>query len=209
MYSIPRFCTFGLLALILPAASCIEEKIQTEPKLPDFALSCVAVLPAAPAVTLNERQSAEEKEALEDGLYVLDESLKRYFGGRSDIRLVSDGLGARQDSGKSLQDAKAAAEKLSCNAVLEVKLRRYKERVGGKYTAKEPAAAGFDYRLLAMPDGEVLCRGSFDEEQQSLMENLLNFKAGAESVLTWVKVEQLMYRGVRERLNTCPYLAEE
>lgn len=213
MYSIAckinRFCALGLFTLILPVAGCVEKRMRTEPTLPDFALSCVAVLPAASAVTLNDRKSAEEEKALEEGLYVLDESLKRYFGGRSDIRLISDGQGLKQDGKMSLHDAGAAAEKLSCNAVLEVKLRRYKERVGGKYTAREPAAAAFDYRLLAMPDGEVLCRGGFDEEQQSLMENLFNFTSGTENAFTWIKVDKLMYQGVRDRLDTCSYLAEE
>ncbi|MCI5146868.1 MAG: hypothetical protein D3923_15420, partial [Candidatus Electrothrix sp. AR3] len=123
--------------------------------------------------------------------------------------LIHDGFDSTLESGTPLQQAVAAAERLSCNAVLEISLSRYKERVGGKYTAKEPASVAFNYRLLAMPEGTALCRGSFDQEQQSLLANLLHFKAGAEHGFTWITADQLLSQGVKNRLDECSYLVKE
>lgn len=207
MYPIRRIFTIGLLALSLPTGGCSNKISQAEKKLPDFALSCVAVLPVVNAAA-SQQVTEKERKAQEQGRHLFNKSLKEYFGARSDIRLLSDG----QDSGqreRPLDRAKAAAERLSCNAVLETTLHGYRERVGGEYTAKEPAAASFDYRLLAMPDGTVLCKGNFDEEQKSLMENLFNFNSGAENSFTWVTADRLMFQGLRDRLDACPYLADD
>jgi hypothetical protein len=88
-------------------------------------------------------------------------------------------------------------------------LRRYKDRVGGQYTAKEPASVAFDFRLIAIPEGAVLCSGTFDEVQKSVMENLFNIKAATERGFTWVTAEQLMREGLRARFEKCSYLSNE
>ncbi len=110
---------------------------------------------------------------------------------------------------QSLARARVIADRLSCNTVLETTLRRYKDRVGGQYTAKNPASVAFDFRLIAIPEGVVLCSGTFDEVQQSVMENLYNFKSATERGFTWVTAEQLMREGLRARFSECPYLAED
>ena len=148
---------------------------------------------------------------MEDRLCFLNKFLKKHFLSRQDVRLFSDGqLGDTEDSAApSLERAKKFASKLSCNAVLETTLHRYKERVGGNMTAKEPASVAFAYRLLAMPEGKVLCLDSFDAEQKSLMENLLGFREGTGGSLTWLTAEEFMTKGLRKRLGKCSYLAEE
>ena len=98
------------------------------------------------------------------------------------------------------------AAESGCNAVLETFAHRYKERIGGEYTAKEPAAAAFSWRLLAMPEGKVLCHGRFDEEQQPLFANLLNFRRSAENSFTWVTAERLLSQNLHEQLAQCSYL---
>ena len=121
---------------------------------------------------------AAEKKQLQNGVHVLDELLKQQFISRPDVRLVSDGQISGMDENlpaQPLARARVIADRLSCNAVLETTLRRYRDRVGGKYSAKDPASVAFDFRLLAIPKGTVLCSGTFDEVQQSVMENLFNF----------------------------------
>ncbi|WP_417911569.1 hypothetical protein [Candidatus Electronema sp. TJ] len=172
-------------------------------KLPEFRLSCAAALPAAQAGAAS-RQPAE---TLIEGVSVLNQQLRDYFGGRTDIRLISaEEAGDAGGPRTSLAAAKAAAEKVGCNAILETSLSRYKERLGGEYTAKEPAAVGFSYRLLALPEGTVLCRGSFDEEQEPLMNNLLKFRQSAENGFKWVTAERLLEQSLRERLDACVFL---
>ena len=153
---------------------------------------------------------AAEKKQLQNGVHVLDELLKQQFISRPDVRLVSDGQISGMDENlpaQPLARARVIADRLSCNAVLETTLRRYRDRVGGKYSAKDPASVAFDFRLLAIPKGTVLCSGTFDEVQQSVMENLFNFKSATERGFTWVTAEQLMREGLRARFSDCPYLA--
>jgi len=170
------------------------------------------VLPALSVADFDDTLSTAEDKELQFGVRVLDGLLKKQFSSRSDIRLVSDGQIAGMDvnlPAQPLERALVIAEKLSCNAVLETTLRRYKDRVGGAYTAKDPASVAFDYRLIAIPDGTVLCSGTYDEVQKSVMENLYNFRAATERGFTWVSAEQLMSEGLRDRFDECPYLSDE
>ena len=203
----------GMLAVSLLNSGCSQKKADSAAQLPDFAVTCIAVAPAVSGTPLDsELLSQIEKKELDDGLYYLNNFLKKHFLSRQDVRLFSDGqFGDIESSSErqSLERAKAYAEKLSCNSVLETTLHRYKERVGGEMTAKDPASVAFEYRLLAMPDGQVLCRESFDAEQQSLMENLLSFREGTGGSLTWLTAEDFMEKGMLNRLEKCPYLAEE
>ncbi|WP_417915972.1 hypothetical protein [Candidatus Electronema sp. JC] len=195
-----RVAAAGLLALA--AGGCAGKNGGPDKeKLPDFRLSCAAVLPVAQAAEAGQQ-------ALAEGAAVLNQQLRGYFGNRTDIRLISaDEAGDAGGPRTSLAAAKAAAEKVGCNAILETTLHRYKERLGGEYTAKEPAAIGFSYRLLALPDGAALCRGRFDEEQEPLMNNLFKFRQSAENGFAWVTAERLLEQGLHERLDSCSFLS--
>ena len=212
MHLLSRGCMVGLLGVSLLAGGCVGGKSNSGQKRTEsleFPVSCVAVLPVVQGARLGGPLTEKEEKAMEQGVQVLDRSLREYFGARGDVRLLTDGLGKDKRESPPLERAQAAAGQLSCNAVLETTLHGYKQRVGGKYTAKEPAAASFTYRLLAMPDGAVLCQGHFNEQQQSLMENIFKLKHGAENAFTWVTAERLVQQALQERLDTCAYLVED
>jgi hypothetical protein len=202
----------GILALSIVSSGCSKKNLKSSEQPPDFAVSCVAVAPATSGVPLDsELLSKIEKKELEDGLYFFNNFLKKHFLSRHDVRLFSDGQleDAEDSTAPTLERAKKFASKLSCNAVLETTLHHYKERVGGNMTAKNPASVAFEYRLLAMPDGKVLCLDSFDAEQQSLMGNLLSFREGTGGSLTWLTAKEFMTKGLRNRLEKCSYLVEK
>ena len=203
----------GMLAVTILSTGCSQKKVKNSEQLSDFAVSCVAVAPVVSGTPLDsELLSQIEKKELEDGLYYSNTFLKKYFLSRKDVRLFSDGSFGDEENGStrpSLERAKSFADKLSCNAVLETSLHRYKERVGGNMTAKEPASVAFEYRLLAMPNGQVLCQDSFDAKQQSMLENLLSFREGTGGALTWLSAKDFMAKGLRNRLEKCSYLTEE
>ena len=214
MFSILHTFTLGLLCLSLLSVGCSKNTTATRTASEDagFAVTCIGVLPAASVVDFDETVPVAEAKQLQDGVRVLDRLLKQQFASRPDVRLVSDGQISGMDKNlpaQPLARARVVADRLSCNAVLETTLRRYKDRVGGKYTAKEPASVAIDYRLIAFPDGTVLCSGTFDEVQQSVMENLFNIKAATERGFTWVTAEQLMREGLRAKFSECPYFADD
>ncbi len=202
----------GLLTLPLLSTSCSQKNVSIQEEIPDFIISCVAVSPAVRAFAPDsELSSAIEKKELEDGIYFLNKALKNYFISSSDVRLASDSqLSGTKDDAKtpSLVRAKEIAERLSCNAVLETTLHRYRERVGGTLTAKKPASVAFSYRLLAMPDGKVLCQDKFDAEQQSIISNLLSLSSGTGGSFTWLTAKDFLTQGLENRLNACSYLID-
>ncbi len=203
----------GMFAVTILSTGCSQKKVKNSAQLPDFAVSCVAVAPVVSGTPLDsELLSQIERKELDDGLYYSNRFLKKYFLSRKDVRLFSDGNFGDEEGASarpSLERAKSFADKLSCNAVLETSLHRYKERVGGNMTAKEPASVAFEYRLLAMPSGQVLCQDSFDAEQQSMLENILSFREGTGGSLTWLSAQDFMVKGLRNRLEKCSYLAED
>ena len=213
MFCILRTLTLVLLSLLLLSVGC-SKKTDTSPasQVPDYAVTCIGVLPVAIADNFDEIVSVAEKKQLQNGVQVLNELLKQQFISRPDVRLVSDGQISGMDENlpaQPLARARVVADRLSCNTVLETTLRRYKDRVGGKFFANDPASVAFDFRLIAIPEGTVLCSGTFDEVQQSVMENLFNFKSATERGFTWVTAEQLMREGLRARFSECPYLTED
>jgi len=210
---IQRTFIAGLLCLPLVAGGCSKKTASPSaaPEVPGYAVTCIGVLPAVSPYNFdNEPVPSAEAKQLRQGVQVLDQLLKQQFMSRSDVRLVSDGQisgMAKELPAQPLARARVIADRLSCNAVLETTLRRYRDRVGGKYTAEAPASVTFDYRLITIPDGTVLCSGTFDEEQKSVMENLYNFKSASERGFSWVTAKQLMKEGLQTRFGECSYFA--
>ncbi len=211
--SISRVALSGMLCFALLSVGCSKKTAsQSVPEVTGYAVSCIGVLPVTTPYNYDQNVPAAETASLRDGVRVLDQILKQQLAGRSDVRLVSSGQISGMDKNlpaQPLARARVIADRLSCNAVLETTLRRYKDRIGGEYTAQEPASVAFDYRLIAIPDGTVLCSGTFDEVQKSVMENLYNFKSASERGFTWVTSEQLLKEGVRTRLGECSYFDAE
>ncbi len=213
MFSIRRTFTLGLLCLSLLSVGCSKNTTsQPVPEVSGYAVTCIGVLPAVTPYNFDDNVPAAEAKQLQNGVRVLDRLLKQQFISRSDVRLVSDGQISGMDKNlpaQPLARARVIADQLSCNVVLETTLRRYRDRVGGKYTASDPASVAFDYRLITIPDGTVLCSGTFDVVQKSVMENLYNFKTASERGFTWVTAEQLVKEGLQARFSECSYFAAD
>lgn len=213
MFSIVRLSILAVCTFLLFASGCSSKQkdLQKDPGDSSFAVTCVGVLPAqAPARFDTSKISPAEQKQFETGLSTLTRLLRDEFIGRSDVRIVTDAQfsGITEDTaGDSLSRIRTVADRVSCNAVLETTLRVFEERVGGKYSAKTPASAAFGYRLVAIPDGTVLCNGSFDETQKSVMENLYNFSTATHRGFTWVSAEQLLREGVHAQFDECMYLS--
>ena len=178
---------------------------------PGLAISCIGVMPTHPAVDVSSAMSFAQAKQLKEGATIMDALLKKEFAGRREFRFVNPAqmYGVDVDSGGSgLAHLQRIAEQMSCNAILEISISRFSDRVGGEYTAKDPASVAFQYRLSEVGEGKILCQGSFDEVQQSLMENLYNWKSAKNRGFTWVTSEQLLQEGIHEKFSQCGYLLE-
>ncbi|NOQ47389.1 MAG: hypothetical protein GQ559_12115 [Desulfobulbaceae bacterium] len=200
--------------LLLFAAGCGKKTTTgaAVPEEPKVAVSCIAVLPVTTAVDYEGTVSFADAKKLRDGVQIMESRLRQELAGREDIRFVGEGqiYGMKETIPEDfLSRARVIADHLSCNAVLETTIWRYSDRIGGRYTAEEPASVAFEYRLVEVESGTVLCRGKFDEVQKSVMENLYNFKTSRMRGFTWVTAEELLSEGVKEKFDECSYLAQE
>ncbi len=177
-----------------------------------FSTTCIGVLPSGTTIDYDNNFSYDDAKSLSRGVAVMDRILLQQLGGQKDVRFVTtDQLAGLDDfvAEKPLARVQLAGKYLSCNAVLETTLHRYEDRNGGEYSADTPASVTFEYRLIAVTSGEVLCRGKFDETQRSVMENLYAWNKASSRGFTWISAEELLGEGLKERFSGCSYLSSE
>ncbi|PIE56646.1 MAG: hypothetical protein CSA34_03275 [Desulfobulbus propionicus] len=179
------------------------------PADPQLSLSCIGVLPVARTVDYDGNLTSGNAENLKNGRQIMDQLYEQYFRANAHIRFVSDAQVEGLDvalAGNALEQFRAIADRLSCNAVLETTLLAYKDRAGGEYSVKDPARVGFTYRLVETRGGRTLCSATFEETQQSLMENLFTLGKATSRGFRWVTAEELLREGIQQKLGECPYL---
>lgn len=202
-------CIVGA-ALLIGLSGCSQKQVQ-KPVVKDLnaAISCIGVMPVQPSAENESGLAYAQAKQLKDGSAIMDALIKKELAGRNEFRFAHSTQAYDIDvGGNPFARLQKVAEQLSCNAMLEVTLNRYVDRVGGEYTAKDPASVAFHYKLYDMDQGRVLCSGRFDEVQQSLMENLYNWKRASKRGFTWITSEELLLEGIREKFSQCPYLAD-
>lgn len=143
---------------------------------------------------------------LEKGAEYMDMRLKEALQGNYNVRFLSQ----RQvisllPEGESAQANlfKKIGSELKCNAVLVTSLSKWVQRVGGEYGVDAPASVTFSMKLFDTSDASVIWSGTFDETQQSWMNNIMSaHKYG----FKWLSVEELVTLGIEEKVAQCPYL---
>ncbi|HHD56827.1 MAG TPA: hypothetical protein ENK89_04020 [Desulfobulbaceae bacterium] len=213
MKGMQKIIVLAVVGVSLVISGCgNKEKSAVIAKNPDIVLSCIGVLPVTVKVdNAQSDQAVANGKELQDGVLVMDKLLQKQFMAREDIRFISsaqmNGL-EEGDTEDALSTARKAAGFLSCNGILQVTLHRYRQRVGGKYTASVPASVAFSYRLIDVNSTTVLCSGRFDETQQSVMANLYTFNSARKRGFTWITAEELAREGMQEKFHECPYLQQ-
>jgi hypothetical protein len=95
---------------------------------------------------------------------------------------------------------------LGAEGVVAGYVYRFRERKGVSYAVEQPASVAFEIHLLRVSDGALVWRGTFDKEQSSLMEDLLQFASFYRGKGKWLTAEELTGEGIEQLLNTFPGL---
>jgi hypothetical protein len=95
---------------------------------------------------------------------------------------------------------------LGAEGVVAGYVYRFRERKGVSYSVEQPASVAFDIHLLRVSDGVLVWRGTFDKEQSSLMEDLLQFASFFRGKGKWLTAEELTGEGIEQLLTTFPGL---
>jgi len=172
-------------------------------------INCIGVLPAS---SMLEGQVVPvfmpDEKIARRGIEVMNEILSKELGGDDQVRFLGiDQVTSLELTGgeNSLELATMVGKNVNCNAVLESTVKRFDQRVGGRYSVESPAAVAFEMKLISIENGSLLWSAKFDEVQRTVMENLLEWKKANTRGFVWLTAEELMHEGVREKLADSPY----
>lgn len=135
--------------------------------------------------------------------------LREYFGKNPRVVMLGDDqLQALLDAatGTNRELVQVAGEKLGCRSALLITLERYRERLGDEYSATDPASLAFEFRLVNIADGQVVCFGQFDETQQAVSENILAIGRAFTRGFKWITVADLTREALPRKFTGCPEL---
>lgn len=169
-----------LVALLAGAVGCGTVLGKRAPG-PVAALNTMAVLPVEREEPRSETgQRGEAEELPPDAEKVITAQIYGVLVAGSRWRLVPDlSVDAALRSIPSTAGLEARARALgsatNADVVLFGAVSRFREREGGELGVRRPAAVGLTLNALVPASGEVVWRGAFNEEQQPLSSNLLNW----------------------------------
>jgi hypothetical protein len=104
----------------------------------------------------------------------------------------------------TLSIALTLASQMKADYVLVPILWDYSERVGNQLSAEKPAAVSFALYLVSAQQKKRVWKAQFDRAQQSLTDNLLNFKNFFSLGGKWITAEELAQIGIDTMLDDFP-----
>jgi len=202
IWIVALFCSLILSACLGKNIESGDEKTKT--------LQTLKGIVVMPAVVEKKALGAERRgdvtlagvAAFVDGVIAAD------LGTNAKVHLMTEGqLDALTDAaGGRLEQMKTLAAKQDSDAVLDIRVTRFRERDGSDISVNSPASAAFEMVLTHVGSGMVLWAASFDETQQALSSNLFTLNQAKSRGFKWITVEELVKQGLKERLAECPYL---
>lgn len=182
-------------------------QVETTPGLRDRApFHRIAVAPFEASPSLARRQDPSSPSPQEAAALVA-RHVSEALAQRADVIPPDDLRHAMEEAGSELSTqalAKLVAERFAADALLLGTVLRYQERVGEAAGATRPAAVGFQVTLYGAPDGARLWRGTFDERQQPLSENVLNAARYPGRGSRWLTAGELARWGAEEVARAMP-----
>ena len=208
-----------LICAVFLFSSCSTSKNKIEQPSPELTgtdhsetqpliLTSIIILPTEHVLVQNEFNTAEIK-VLNHGAQILTNLMKAYFIDDPAVILLSSTQANALLGyyiGNQLKEAQYIGKQANADAVLISQIYRFRELDGKEYGADEPASVSFDYQLLHIKSGHVLCRGTYDETQQTLFANLFNFGKASKRKFKFVKGADLLKEGIEEKFSQCSHL---
>jgi len=152
-------------------------------------------------------------EVVESASDVLTEQMFSLLKDRTDIELIpsSQAQGVMSilltEKNKELHDRDLLVEigrALNADAVVAGYIYRFRERVGGKYSADSPASVAFDIHLVRVVDRRLLWSGHFDETQRPLSDDLLGLGTFLKRRARWITAKEMAISGLNDMFKSFP-----
>lgn len=183
------------LALILSACGA---KQAEHPPLP---VHLLAVLPLQ-----DGPQVAKGATPPEDGAAIVTAQIYRILAEQTEIRFVPDltvvdtlTMPELRAAETQLDTAVALGKAVGADAVIIGRVTRFSPRVGTAYGASAGASVAFELGIVSVASGEQIWNGEFEETQEALATNFLDFWMFWSTGPRWLTANELAGLGV-ERL---------
>lgn len=217
----PHYPIILLSCLVLMLFGCAKQTNSVEHPVPEITgsgeteanklqLHSIIVLPTEHELIPN-KFNTDQVNTLDLGAQTLTELLATYFSENSTVIILNT---SQADAylgsyiGNQLKEARYIGMQAGADAVLISQIYRFRELDGKKYGANEPASVSFDYQLLHLESGKTLCRGTYDETQQTLLSNLFNFGKASKRKFKFVKGATLLDEGLHQKFSQCSHLSK-
>jgi len=114
---------------------------------------------------------------------------------------VTQALAKLPHTGSLESQARELGKAVGADTVLTGTVSRYIDRIGGEYGAQRPATVAFSLRLISAASGKVLWEDSFDQTQEPLSSNLLNWWQFWEGGPRWFTAQEFSKIAVQRVLG--------
>lgn len=186
----------GLVLLAL-AGGCASKAPETPEAAPPN-MQLLAVLPVETAAA-----AAGDAPVPSDAGMVVTAQLYRVLAEQTEFRFVPDLTVADVLETPALRRANSLADRavalgkeVGADGVIFGRVLRFHKRVGTEYGATEPASVWFELALVSVASGDVVWKGRFDETQEPLSSNLLNWWMFWSAGPRWMSAAELTGLGV-------------
>ena len=178
----------------------------------------VAVLPGLPVGTAEQcavcarfpqEPGADQATAALLAALVRDQLERGFRGEVVDIAEVDAVMDALPDSASPYGDdaLDQLREHTRAEGTIIPYLIQYRERIGAKWAASQPAAVTFHVYLVstrADTRGQLLWRGTYDEEQRPVSENVGGLGVEMQRGIKWHTARELLVFGVEDVMRRFP-----
>jgi hypothetical protein len=197
-------------AMAFVAVACAPQPVEQAADRSTAAIipiDSIVILPTEIQLDRIHKGDSAAVARLEAGRQALDSLIAEYADGLPHARIISESelegmLGVFNGSSR-LSQARKVGEQAGSDAAMISTVKRFISRDASQ---SRPASVAFDYQLIAVASGHVLCAGAFDETQQPLLYNIFSLRRAASRHFKWISAEELAREGLVDKLEDCVYL---
>lgn len=189
------------MLLALTSISCSGKQVRPVADKPSLTVDRIAILPIG---------LASDNKNMAKGAGVLTTAITSWLAGKKNINIIDNDQAESylgDFSGSSHASARHIGRMAGSDSVLSANLNRFRQREGTTYSVTAPASVSFQYQLIHVESGKILCSGNFDETQQPLSANLFSLGQAASRGFRWLTAEELLDDGLTSKLDQCIFLA--
>jgi hypothetical protein len=195
--------TLLLVALLASGCGLLSKPDSEQPEAAPVTMQLLAVLPVEPAAPTAGRSGGTTPLPPEEAGTAVTAQIYRVLADQTEFRFVADlavsdvlTTPTVRRAGNVVERAAALGKEVGADGVIFGRVFRFQKRVGTQFGASQPASVWFELGLVSVASGNVVWRGRFDQTQEALTSNFLNWWMFWRAGPRWISAGELAGLGV-------------